>query len=228
MLASVYDYDWKEAARQFKLVTEGYAASPYALASCALSYLLASGRAKEAVEQLERAAQGDPLHPAIRFGLAMCLGRSGQYAEAVAHLRKILDLDRDFFMAYAGLTVLYAAGGKFVEALPFAEKAYSLAPWSPQVIGLLAAVLTGTGELGRGTDLIKRLGSSQTYGAPFGLAIFHTFCGEIDLAADWMEKAIEQRFPAVTTWLQGAQGEPLGNSPRWPKLAALMNLPEAQ
>ena len=74
--------------------------------------------------------------------------------------------------------------------------------------------------------MIQRLGSGQVYGAPFGLAIFHTYCGEIDLAADWFEKAIEERYPGLALWLQGSIAEPLRASPRWPKLAALMNLPE--
>jgi hypothetical protein len=56
--------------------------------------------------------------------------------------------------------------------------------------------------------------------------IFYTYCGEIDLAADWFEKAIEERYPGIALWLQGAAGEPLRASPRWPKLAKMMNLPE--
>jgi hypothetical protein len=60
-----------------------------------------------------------------------------------------------------------------------------------------------------------------------GLAIFHTCCGEIDLAANWFEKAIEERYSMVAAFLQSAIGEPLRCSPRRPKLAALMNLPDA-
>ena len=73
--------------------------------------------------------------------------------------------------------------------------------------------------------MAQRLGSGEAYGAPIGLAIFHTFAGELDPAADWFEKAIEQRQTGVASWLQGAIGEPLRASPRWPKIAALMNLP---
>ena len=34
-----------------------------------------------------------------------------------------------------------------------------------------------------------------------GLAIFHTYCGEIEPAADWIEKAIEEMFPSTLSWL---------------------------
>jgi hypothetical protein len=53
-----------------------------------------------------------------------------------------------------------------------------------------------------------------------------TICEDIDQAADWYEKAIEERDSKVATYLQSAIGEPVCNSPRWPKLAALMNLSE--
>jgi hypothetical protein len=59
-----------------------------------------------------------------------------------------------------------------------------------------------------------------------GLAIFHACCDEIDLAADWLEKAIEERYPGIVLWLQSTMAEPLRSSPRWPKLAKMMNLPE--
>jgi hypothetical protein len=68
------------------------------------------------------------------------------------------------------------------------------------------------------------LGTGETYGASKGWALFHICCGEIDLAADWFEKAIEERDSMVVAFLQSAIGEPIRASRRWPKLAALMNL----
>ena len=50
---------------------------------------------------------------------------------------------------------------------------------------------------------------------------FHLLCGEIDQAADWFEKAIEQRDPAMPTL-----GYRFRSSPRWPALAKMMNLPQ--
>jgi eukaryotic-like serine/threonine-protein kinase len=225
-LAAAYDYDWKEAARQFTLATASDAASPWVLAYLAAFYLLALGRRTEAIEQVERAVQRDPLDFVIRAGLAGCLDAAGRYAEAEAHFRQILDLDPNFAPAYRGLASLYVARGMFVEALPFAEKAYSLLPWGPSAAGTYAGLLIRTGEPSRGKELIQKLGSGQVYGTSIGLAVFHICCGEIDLAADWFEKAIEERYPSVAYWLRTAIGEPLRSSPRWPKLAALMNLPE--
>jgi TolB-like protein/Tfp pilus assembly protein PilF len=225
-VATEYDYDWKEAARRFTLATASHDLSPWALAYLGGYYLLALGRKKEALVQAERAVQGDPLHRGIRFAMAGRLAAVGRYAEAEAHLRQLLDLDPNSALAYVGLANHYTTRGMFAEALPFAEKAYSLAPWAAQTAGFYAGLLVRTGEPNRGKELVQKLGAGRVYGASMGLAIFHACCDEIDLAADWLEKAIEERYPGIVLWLQSTMAEPLRSSPRWPKLAKMMNLPE--
>jgi tetratricopeptide (TPR) repeat protein len=135
-------------------------------------------------------------------------------------------MDPNFALAYYGLANNYAARRMFVEALPLAEKAFSLAPWYTPSVGIYAGLLVRVGEQDKGKEVIQSLGSGEAYGASAGLAIFYACCGEIDLAADWFVRVIEERFPSAPYWLQSATGEPLRASPRWPKLAALMNLPE--
>jgi len=61
--------------------------------------------------------------------------------------------------------------------------------------------------------------------APSGRMIYHLLCSEIDAAADWYEKAIESRAPWAALWASAGFLKPLRSSPRWPKLASMMNLP---
>jgi len=225
VLAATYDFNWQEASRQFTLATADDSASPLCHFVCGFYYLLGSGRRKEAVDKLERGFQADPLHLAVRTVLAICLGAAGRYAEAEEHFHEVLDLDTNFFGGSFYLASFYAARGMLKEALPIAEKAFSLAPWHAPSVGIYAGVLVRMGEQGRGKELIQTLGSGKAYGASAGWAYFHTVCGEIDLAEDWFEKSIEERHPSAATFLQSAIGEPLRASRHWPKLAALMNLP---
>ncbi len=191
---------------------------------CGWNYLLASGRRQEAVEQLRLSLQGDPLHLTTRAVLGMALGAVGQYAEAEELLLQSRDLDPDFMWTHYYLADLHAARGQFAEALPSAEKAYSLARWYAPSVGLYAGLLVRTAEPERGREMVQPLRASKAYGAAKGLAIYHTICGDIDLAADCYEQAIEERDSFVVAFLQGAIGEPLRASTHWPRLAALMNL----
>ena len=145
-LAATHDYDWAEAARRFTLATPGGAGSPQFHMAFGWTYFLGSGRRKEAVEQLELAVQGDPLHFTHRAILAMCLGAAGRYAEAEEVLRQILDLDPNFFWTYYFLADLYTARQMFAEALPYAEKSFSLSPWYAPSVGIYAGLLIRTGR----------------------------------------------------------------------------------
>jgi hypothetical protein len=49
---------------------------------------------------------------------------------------------------------------------------------------------------------------------------------EIDVAADWAEKAIAQRHPMITLYLRLPLAAALRASPRWSALAQMMNLPD--
>jgi hypothetical protein len=57
------------------------------------------------------------------------------------------------------------------------------------------------------------------------LAIFHLLCGEVERAADWSEKATEQRDPLMMLFLRQPIAKALRSSARWPALAKMMNLP---
>ncbi len=127
-------------------------------------------------------------------------------------------------MADVFLAELYAARERFTEALPVAEKAFSRAPWYPPSVGIYAGILTRLGQVDRGKELIHQLGSGERALTSYGWALFHTCCGEIELAANWYERVIEERDVIGMETLQSAIGEPIRSSPRWPKLAAMMNL----
>ena len=222
-LAAYLDYNWKEAESECLLSTASDAASAHCYFGFGFCLHLA-GRGRDAVKQLEQAVQRDPLQTTIRTWLGITLSTLGRDAEAEEQFRQTMHLDANFFWAYVFLAEFYAARGRFAEALPIAEKAFTLTPWYPSSVGIYAGLLARLGQPDRGQELIQKLGSGETFGASTGRAIFHTCCGEMDLAADWCEKAIAERDPQGSQTLQTPLFEPLRASPRWPKLAALMNL----
>src|SRR5690606_37506659 len=149
--------------------------------------------------------------------LGMALGAAGQFAEAEELLLQSRDLDPDFLWINYYLADLHASRGQFPEALPPASKAFALAPWYAPAAGIHAALLVRTGEPDQGREFAQTLRLSKAYGAAKGLAIFHTVCGEVDLAADCYAQAIEERDSFVVAFLQGAIGQPIRASTHWPR-----------
>ena len=89
------------------------------------------------------------------------------------------------------------------------------------MVGNLAGILACLGEQDRADELLAKIPEA----APDGRAAYHLLRSEIDAAADWFEKSIELRQPLAPTRCRGLYCQPLRDSPRWPKLAKMMNLP---
>jgi len=224
LVAALYDYDWTEAERRFQLATAREPVPAQVREYYGMYYLLPVGRYKEAVEQQERARNEDPLNLFGRVSLAASLRAAGRPADALSELHKVHQLDENFWPPYFLLGIVHASQGNIAEAAPYAEKAYSLAPWMTVIIGLHAAMLKRTGNVNRSEELLQKLLPGEAYAAPLGLAHFYLYCGELDKAIDWSEKAIGQRQPAVLFFLN-VHVQQLQSSPRWPRVARLLNLP---
>lgn len=88
----------------------------------------------------------------------------------------------------------------------------------------MAGALAMQGETRRADELLENVKSGPPYGKPLALATFHMCCSQIDAAADWTERAIEERHPALFFFLRAHAHDLLGN-PRWPGLARMLKLP---
>ncbi len=215
------DYDWHEAERQWRLAMAREPVSRDVRFWYGNHYLLPIGRPAQAVEAEARVLEEDPLNLFYRTLFAVALQHAGRLEDAEAELRKVQDIDENFPLALGTLGAVCAQQGRLEEALTLTERAHALMPWANPIIGQLAALLVRAGATRRADALIERLRSGKEYGASTGLAVFHAMCGEFDQAAEWAERAIEERYPLFVRML----GPLLRSSPRWTALAKLMNLP---
>jgi eukaryotic-like serine/threonine-protein kinase len=221
-VACLYDYDWNAAAEQFQVAMTGGSELP-GVRQCYVSfYLLPLGRFPEAVEELERELKQDPLNVAYRAFQAGHLSWAGLYERGIEEARAALEIENHWLPHYV-MAENYAERGMLTEALAAAESARQLAPWNARVAGVLAAILTRTGNGSRAEELRRQSEDS----APIGMVVYHMLRSELDAAADWYEKSIEQREPFAVMYARTAFAAPLRASARWPSLAKMMNLPTA-
>ena len=121
------------------------------------------------------------------------------------------------------IALSYFFQGKLVEARKPAEEAFRLAPWNPVAAGVLAGLLAQAGEKDRAEKLIATMREMS----PAGMILYHLFCSEIDAAIDWYERGVELGYLSAAQIASAGFMKPLHSSPRWPKLAKMMNLPPA-
>jgi serine/threonine-protein kinase len=225
-VAFVYDYDRAEGERQFQLAMASEPVPPLVRDWYAI-VLLASGRVEEALVQVDRAIREDPLNAMFHLTLSIYLNAAGRGDEAEAEFRRALELNSHLFTAYWLTLGRYLARGMEEQELACAEKFHSLAPWYPTAIGYLAGMLMRAGDTARARQLLSQIESGREYLQPLGLVVYYILIRDVEKAADWMERAIQQRVPGVTIHRLIPIFAALRASPRWPALAKLMNLPEA-
>jgi TolB-like protein/Tfp pilus assembly protein PilF len=222
VVADEYDYNWKEAERRFHLAMARDPVPPRVRQWYGYMHLLSMGQAEEAVQQHELGIQDDPLNVVARTTLAQCFLNVGRLADAQAEAHKVLELVEHQPYALWILAFTNARQEKWTEALRFAEKASPMILQVPQLIGTLAGVLKRIGEVSRADELIQKLMPGETYGASTSLFFFHLLCEEMDRAAEWLKKAIEQRYPIAVIHASMF----FRSTPQWSALAKLMNLPD--
>ncbi len=196
VVAALYDYDWKAADRRFRLAMSYEPVDHEIRFLYAVSYLMPTGDWSEAVVQLRRGLQEDPLNAWGRFYLGQCLLGVGKHSEAEAAFEQILELNPSFGPAMSLLGMIHFIKGQFDEALQIAERAYSYAPLVPITAGNLAGLLALRGGAARAQEILQKLG--ETMRTEYQLA----YSCSIPTRGKW------------TRWPIGLR-RPLNNAIRW-------------
>ncbi len=216
VIAALHDYDWKEAEEQFRLARASEALPPDVHDLYATFYLSSLGRFEEALAERAKAIAQDPLNTPWRARQAWTLVCAGMYEPAIAEARKALELDDKHHAPHMMIALSYFFQGNLAEAREPAEEAFRIAPWEPLARGLLAGILALKCEKERAEELIATVKGV----VPTSVMMYHLVCSDIDAAIDWYQRDIELHRPTAPAPLK-----PLRASPRWPKLAKMMNLP---
>jgi serine/threonine-protein kinase len=222
-VAAAHDYDWNESLRQFRSSYASGAPTSDARWAYASLYLQPLGRARESSAEMLLVVGQDPLNVSYRAVLASHLVHAGLYDEALEEVGKALSLDPHNFAARLILVEAWQAKGPVTKALIAAQQAYEAAPWQGNVVGMYAGLLAQVGQASRGEVLMRRLGDAHT--TAFSHVFFHILRSEIDSAAEWYERSIEQRELFALICAPAPIVRPLRESVRWARLAGLMNLP---
>ena len=221
-IAAAIDYNWDEAATRFHAALATASVAPDVRWAYASLYLQPLGRFEEAVAEMQREVDHDPLNVAWRSVLASHLTHAERYDEAIETATGAIEIDPSHWVPYFNLAEAYASAGRFAEAIAAAEQAHQTAPWQAMSTGLLAGLLARQGDRVRGEELMRRLGNAPV--PPIGRVLYHLLAGELDAAADWYEVTIEKRDPFAIIFAEGPLFSTLRESPRWGKLSKMMNL----
>jgi TolB-like protein/cytochrome c-type biogenesis protein CcmH/NrfG/predicted Ser/Thr protein kinase len=223
VVAAAFERDWDEALRHFQIATASETAPAEAHWAYASIYLQPLGKSADAVAHMERAVELDPLNAMWRGILASHLVHAGRFEDAIKQATRATEIDATHLVPHTTLGEAYLTLGRWPEAVDALEAAYRLSPDFGLSTGWLAGALQRTGQTARAAEIVGALGNDPR--PPIGMAMYHMLCGNLEEAIDWYERSVEQHDPFTLVFAATRLIGELRHTPRWPGIAARMNLP---
>jgi TolB-like protein/DNA-binding winged helix-turn-helix (wHTH) protein/Flp pilus assembly protein TadD len=212
----LYDWDWKSAETEFKRAIE---LNPnYATAHQWYAWHLAMvGRNGEAVQEMKKAENLDPLSLIISADMADILLIVRRFDESIKQSRKTLEMDFRFAIAHYELGQALAQQRMFTDAIEELQRAIEFSDGNKIFASNLAYIYAIAGKKDKARELLANLmNASQGFSNASEIALVYVGLGEKDQAMNWLEKAYKERFnPSV---LLRPCFDPLRSDPRFQDL----------
>jgi serine/threonine protein kinase/tetratricopeptide (TPR) repeat protein len=224
-LLMLNEWDWKGAEKEFKAALALKTDYPTTYHWYA-EYLSIQGRMQEALEQSSRAAELDPLSPAIIKDRGMLLYYARDYAGAIEYARKTLEMDPVFATAHRLLSLAYQAKGMFAEAQEENRKWGEMTGNELEAAIGLAQCRAAAGDRQGALALVESLNQEEFPGGNLfrGVALVYASLGDIDQAFAHLEKAFERRAESLGTLKVDPKLDPLRDDPRFASLLKRVGL----
>ncbi len=217
----LFDWDWASAEREFRRAIElnpGYATAHHWYAW----HLSEMGRNREAIAEMRKAQNLDPLSLIISADVAEILLVAHSYDQAIEQSRKTVDMDPNFAVAHYELGQALVQKHMYKEAIAELQKAIELSGGSTTCTSNLAFAYAASGRRKEAVKILSDLKNRSKQNAS-EIALMYVGLDEKDQAMTWLEKAYEQRFnPSI---LLRPAFDPLRSDPRFQDLVRRIGLP---
>jgi len=213
-ILEAYDWNWPAAEREFRRAIE---LNP-ALSAAHLWYgmfLRDQNRLPEALPELRRAEQLEPLSVLASVNLAHAFLIAGDSSAALERALRAVDLAPDLPTASLLLATVYRKRSDTAAADAALARASGLSAGNPHAMALLACAYTRMGNRREGLRLygeIQQL-AAHRYVSPFDLGNLSLVLGDEDRAVSQFEEAYRQRSAGMI-FLRNEPASWMQHSPR--------------
>jgi len=219
-----FDWDLDSGGKEFQRAIElnpGYATAHHWYAW----HLSLLGRYDEAIAEMRKAENLDPLSLIINADLAELLVLAHSYDESIQQSRKTIEMDPNFALAHNQLAQAYLQKHMYDEAVAELQKAVQLSGRSPTCIANLARAYVASGKRDEAVQLLNELKkrASPGYSNAAEISMIYASFGDMDQAMNWLEKGYEERFNPGVLLRPGF--DPLRSDSRFQSLVHRIGLP---
>ena len=209
-----FGYEFRDAERELKRAREldpgiqgvaGYLATVYWW----------TGRAGDALIELQRESRDEPLSAGATAGLTRALYFARQYEQARVEIDKVIALQPPLRRAYQYRAEILLAQRRWSDAIAALRPP---TPQLPRVRALLGYALARSGQREEAIRVLERLreGVSTGEGNAFAVAEVYAGLGDLDHAYEWLDRAIDEH-----TLIAAVMGPPFDDLRADPRFARI-------
>jgi TolB-like protein/Tfp pilus assembly protein PilF len=189
-------------------------------------YLAVNGRLNEAVAEITRAQEVNPLAIEVSECAAVIYNCANQSDKSLEYCERMLAGDEHYFPAYDKIAEAYLQEDRFEEAIKALQKGAAISNGASIIRGKLGYAYARAGRREEAEKILRELeeDSKTKYVSPYAIAVVYCGLGEKDRAIDWLERACEERAGGVITIKIRPLWASLRSEPRFMKLVSKMGL----
>jgi len=220
-----YECDWTGAGRDFRSAldlrpqfAEGHLRYGF--------YFMATRNLRDALGEVRRALQLDPLSQAANAAEAMVLAYSGQHDAAIQRCREALEMDPNFIELHYVLGIALQSKGLPDEAVAAFENAARVSHRAPLILGWLGGAYASAGRRDDALRIANELMQPGPGGfiVPLPLAVVHAGLGDKDQAFEWLNRAADAHDSLLSYVQVVPTYDSLRDDPRYPQLLNRLGL----
>ena len=216
-IRAYYEWDWRAAEQEFRRALE--LRPNYTDAYFSYSRFLASRRRlDEAIAQLDRAVELDPLSLSLQANRALLDYFAGRYDVAASRLREILKSDSTDALVKWGLALVVEQQGRPNEAIAILEPISASSLNRKSSLGHAYGV-AGNSVRARSVLAALHAQAARSYVPSYYFALVHAGLGQRDQALRYLERAYEERSTVLAYLLIDPRLASLRDDPRFLALA---------
>ncbi len=184
------------------------------------------GRGEEAVRELERAADLDPLCLVVSTAAAWVCYLAGDYERALHHCRRATDLDPQYLAAHRVSSAVYLQMGKAHDGLAVVDAAYPDMVRDPVCAASVVHARAAAGDRAGAREALEACGrfGPERYVSPFHLALAYVGLEDSEAAFAALERAVADADPALPFVAVDPRFAALRTDTRYARLLGLMGL----
>ncbi|HEY3027988.1 MAG TPA: tetratricopeptide repeat protein [Pyrinomonadaceae bacterium] len=225
----LYQWDWNGAEQEFReaiALNPNYASAHHFYSIC----LLTAGRQAEALAEIQRAQELDPLSLIITSVHGWIYYEGRQFDQATDYFRKTLEMDSQYVPALLDLGDCYLRRGDNQKAMEQFEKARDAGGDTSRTLADIAQAYALSGQRSSALKILDQIeqSSNARFVSPWDLSFVYAALGNKTRAIQLLEKATDEKVGWVISLGVEPGFDSLRDEPRFQKLKVRVGIPVAK